>query len=107
MYLSEYLFQSIIHSIYYNGTYLTQLPDTGPTALTTTELDLATLGAMKRHGWDNGQPCVTDVLATGPVPHVDISSDGLNATFALSLDVKCKKHSNSTDFDHVFTVVSK
>ena len=85
---------------------MTELPDTGPTAITTTELDLATLGAMKRHGWDNGQPCVTDVLATGPLPTVEITKSGLNAAFALSLDVKCKKHSTSTEFDHVFTVVT-
>ena len=70
MYLSEYLFQSIIHSLYYDGVYLTQLPDTGPTALTTTELDVATLGAIRRNGWDLGQPCVTDVNATGETPQL-------------------------------------
>ena len=108
MYLSEYLFQSIIHSLYYDGIYLTQLPDTGLTAISTTELNIATAGAMKAAGWDNGQPCVTDVLATGPAPHVDVTQkDGLNATFSLSLDIKCKKNSSSTEFDHVFTVVTK
>jgi hypothetical protein len=84
------------------------LPDTGVTAITTTELNLATAGAMKKHGWENGQPCVTDVLATGEVPHLDVTQKhGLNATFVLSLDIQCKKHSNSTEFEHVFTVVTK
>lgn len=84
------------------------MPDTGLTAITTTELNLATAGAMKSHGWDNGQPCVTDVLATGEVPHLDVTQKhGLNATFVLSLDVKCKKHKDSTEFEPVFTVVTK
>ena len=75
--------------------------------MSTTELNIATGGAMKRHGWDDFQPCVTDVLATGDVPTFVVTEDGLNATFGLSLDVKCKKNKESTEFDHVFTVVSK
>jgi hypothetical protein len=60
------------------------------------------------HGWQNGQPCVTDLYATGNVPHIDISqTNGLNMTLALALDIKCKKHENSTQFDQVFTIVTK
>lgn len=104
--MSEYLFQSIIHSIYNNGTYIGELSDTGVASITTTELNELTLGAMKRHGWENGQPCNIDIYAIGPSPTIFID-EGLNVTLTLSLDVKCKKHSNSTQFDHVFSVISE
>ena len=77
------------------------------TKVTTTTLDLITLDALGRHGWDKGQPCLVDLYLTGNVPTFEVSSSkGLNTTIALAFDIKCMKHSDSTEYDQVFTVVT-
>lgn len=71
-------------------------------------MNIETFGKLKSHGWDNGQPCVADIYATGNMPTFKVTQKhGLNVTLGLAFDIKCKKHADSTEFDQVFTLVTK
>ena len=67
--------------------------------MTTTSLNLALLGKLKKVGFENGNPCIIRFNAIGETPEMDISEAlGLAMKFNLAFDVQCKKHSTDTEY---------
>jgi hypothetical protein len=96
LYLSDYLFYSVINSLYYPGMYIANqsLP------ITTSDLDLVLLfNKLTKAGFDKKQPCIAVIRAIGDVPEIDINKkDGLISSFTLAFDIKCKKHASDQDY---------
>ena len=70
LYLSDYLFYSIINSLYYPDIYLMNATIPG---MTTTTLNIALLGKLKKAGFENGNPCIVKFNAIGATPEIDIT----------------------------------
>ena len=65
-YLSDYLLESAVWALYYNGWLETgqiQIP-----GISTTEIDLALLGKLTRNGFALGMPCKTSMKVINNVP---------------------------------------
>ena len=96
LYLSDYLFYSVINSLYYPDIYLLNATIPG---MTTTTLNLALLGKLSKAGFDNGNPCIVKFNAIGETPEIDITEAlGLAMKFNLAFDIQCKKHSTDTEY---------
>lgn len=68
-YLSDYLFYSVINSLYYPGIYIMN----ASIPIDTTALNIGTLFKLQKAGFDNGCPCLVRFNAIGPTPTIDIS----------------------------------
>jgi hypothetical protein len=86
LYLSDYLFYSVINSLYYPGMYLANqsLP------FTTTDFDNVPglWNKLFKAGFDKKQPCITVINAIGEIPEIDIKKkEGLISSFTLAFDI--------------------
>ena len=61
---------------------------------------------IQKYGWDLDMPCESLVRVVDPAPEVQVSSKGAAFIMKVDVDVKCKKHANSTEFSQVFTLHS-
>jgi hypothetical protein len=97
LHLSDYLFYSVINSLYYPGVYI--INETLP--VTTTTLDLIPLifGRLSKAGWEKHQPCITVLRVIGETPDINITKkNGLSMQLELAFDIKCKKHAADKDY---------
>ena len=75
------------------------------TPITTTYLNTLFFGALKKAGFENGNPCIVKFNAIGDVPEISISeAKGLSAQFNLAFDIQCKKHKDDIDYSQLFTI---
>lgn len=96
LYLSDYLFYSIINSLYYPDIYITNMTIPG---VTTTTLNIALLNKLHKAGFDNGNPCIVKFNMIGETPTLDITEAmGLAMKFNLAFDIQCKKHASDEEY---------